>query len=55
MAKLKLWGLVKVLKQGYSLQVTIPKEIAGELDINPGDKLKVEYSEKRREIVYSID
>jgi len=53
--KSRLWGLVKVLKQGYSLQVTIPKGIADELEIQAGDRLKVEYSKRDRRVSYSVE
>ena len=53
MVKLKLWGGGKILKQGYSLQVTIPKPVAEELGLKAGDRVKVEYSKKDKKLVYT--
>lgn len=53
MVKLKLWGVVKILRQGYSFQVTIPKPIAEELELKAGDRVKVEYSKREKKITYS--
>lgn len=41
----------KIFKTGHSLAVTLPKKILDELGLKPGDKVVLEFDERRKEAV----
>ncbi len=54
MARLKLFGFVKILKQS-NLQLTIPKEVADDIGIAAGYRVKLEYDVRGRKLVYTVE